>query len=314
MTINEQISALAVALGDAFQGYEQTAQQLADEAEQSKTAAEGAALAAEQASDLSAAWAEGVEPGGAGTASAKQHALDAAAARDVAVASVAETAIRFYPSHAAFEANPIPVGVDHVVINMSGEMVSYLRVAVASGVDDLPPHPDGSQWAKASLTTSDLLAAVADVIVAGQFPTYEEGTFLPELTWGDKASGTVSYGSRSGSYIRHGRMVYIDASFVNSTVARATDFGSIRIGNLPYPAAANTVGALHIRRCSGIDLRDSGSAPPMNATIAIASGQTYGTLTINPANASTFSAGVARCATGAGAVTLQVTGWYEVQD
>ena len=314
MTIDEQLSALAVTLGDAFQGYEQTAQQLADESAQAKVDAEDAALAAGQARDQSAAWAEGVEPGGVGTASAKHHALAAEAARDVAIASAAETAIRFYPSHAAFEANPIPVGVDHVVINMSGEMVSYLRVSVASGADDLPPHPDGSQWAKASLTTADLLAAVTDVIVAGRFPTYVEGTFLPELTWADKVAGTVNYGSRFGSYVRLGRMVYVDMSFFGVTVVRGTEAGPILVAKLPYEAAANTYGTLQLRRSEGINLRDTDGKPPASVAALIVPGHTYGVLTITPADAASFSAGVARCSAAANAVTLQLTGWYEVQD
>lgn len=244
---------------------------------------------------------------------AEAAVTQAEAAADAATASALAIGGRFFASEAAFDASTIDPLVDTVFILYGNELVGFKRTPGASGPDDIS-HPNGSDWAKATLTNADLIAAVTDIITAGEFPTYAEGAFTPVFTWSDFAAGSVSGGATSGSFVREGRMVYIDASFVGITVARATDSGTIRIGNLPYPAAANTFGCLHIRRCSGIDLRDTGSAPPMNATVAVVAGQTYGTLTINPANAATFSAGVARCAAGAGAVTLQVTGWYEVQD
>ena len=249
------------------------------------------------------------------SAAAATRAETAAAAAASASASASAIGARFYSSVAEFNAAAIDPSVDTVIIRTGTEVLMYSREPGANGPDDLP-HPSGSQWAKASLTTADLLAAVTDVIVAGRFPTYVEGAFLPEIAWTDKASGTVNYttGSRSGSYVRIGRMVYIDMSFDGVTVARGTESGSIIVRNLPYPAAANTYGTLQLRRSAGIDLRDTGSNPPASVAALIPAGKTYGVLTITPANAASFSVGVARCSAAANAVTLQMTGWYEVQD
>ena len=244
---------------------------------------------------------------------AENAAAAASTAASASAASASAIGARFYSSVAEFNAATIDPSVDTVIIRTGTEVLMYSREPGASGPDDLS-HPSGSQWAKASLTTADLLAAVTDVISAGRFPTYVEGTFLPELTWSDKVSGIVNYGSRFGSYVRIGRMVYIDMSFFSVTVARGTEAGTIQVANLPYRAAANTYGTLQLRRADGIDLRDTGSNPPASVAALIAAGQTYGVLTITPANAASFSAGVARCSAAANAVTLQLTGWYEVQD
>lgn len=244
---------------------------------------------------------------------AEAAALEAEDSADAAAASALAIGGRFHASEAAFKAQPVDPLVNTVFILYGEELIGFKRTPGASGPIDIP-HPDGSQWAKVTLTNADLIAAFVDLLTVGQFPTYVEGAFDPEFSWTGKASGTVSYGSRYGSYVRIGRMVYIDMSFFGVTVARGSDSGAIRVENLPYPAAAGTYGTLHLRRSGGIDLRDSGGNPPAAVTVSIAAGQTSGLLTITPANAAASGAGVDRCSPTAGAVMLQVTGWYEVQD
>jgi hypothetical protein len=232
----------------------------------------------------------------------------------IAIDGIVAGSILPFDSVSDFYAASIPADVNQAVIDTNSEVIFYVRRNGANGPDDLT-HPDGSDWAKSSLIEADLLAAVTDIIEEGQFPTYIDGeiTPLPEFSWSDKTTGTVTYGSRAASFVRFGRMVYVDISFVNMTIARGSETGSIRITGLPYQSAANTFGSLEIRRASNIDFLVS-AVSPMGATVVIAGGDRFGTLTINPANGAALSAGVARCSATASAVTLQVTGWYQVQD
>ena len=64
---------------------------------------------------------------------------------------------------------------------------------------------------------------------ANTMDDYEEGTFTPAFTF---ASGSVTYSTQEGSYIKIGRLVHCTMAFVLSGVSSPT--GSVGISGLPF--------------------------------------------------------------------------------
>lgn len=204
--------------------------------------------------------------------------------------------------------DPVSPGQEIIEVNVADEIVFYRREPGAAGPDDITAG-DGSDWAKASLTSADLLAAVTDVTTAAEFITYAAGQFTPVLTALTPGTMSVSGGTTRGSYTRIGNRVFVDIAFVGVTVSLGTASGEIIISGLPYTSAANTYGHGQLRRSDGVDLRDLSSGVPANVSYRVAPSDTKGRLFIIPANANAFNAPVARL--GA-TVTLEIVGSYEV--
>ena len=204
--------------------------------------------------------------------------------------------------------DPVSPGVEIIEVNVADEIIFYRREPGAAGPDDIQAG-DGSDWAKASLTTADLLGAVTDVTTAAEFITYAAGQFTPVLTAATPGTMSVSGGTTRGSYTRIGNRVFVDIAFVGVTVSLGTASGEIIISGLPYAAAANTYGHGQLRRADGVDIQDASSGVPANVSYRVAPSDTKGRIFIIPANANAFSAPVARL--GA-TVTLEIVGSYEV--
>jgi hypothetical protein len=66
---------------------------------------------------------------------------------------------------------------------------------------------------------------------ANTLDDYEEGTWTPSLTFSGLSVG-LTYSSRSGSYIKIGRIVYVNLSIVLSSKGSST--GDATIGGLPF--------------------------------------------------------------------------------
>jgi len=204
--------------------------------------------------------------------------------------------------------DPVSPGVEIIEVNVADEIIFYRREPGAAGPDDIQAG-DGSDWAKASLTTADLLGAVTDVTTAAEFITYAAGTFTPVLTAATPGTMSVSGGTTRGSYTRIGNRVFFDIAFAGVTVAIGTASGAINITGLPYTSAANTYGHGQLRRADGVDLRDAALAIPANVSFRIPASGTIGTLWTVSANAAGGNIGVGKL--GA-TVTLEIVGSYEV--
>lgn len=238
----------------------------------------------------------------------------AAASAAAAAASASSIAARFYDTEADFLAATIPSGVEHVFVGTTGgEMVGYKREPGAAGPDDLH-HPDGSDWAKATLTEADLLGAVTDAITAAEFIDYEAGTFSPTLTFATPGNLSVTYpvNGQYGSYVRVGNLVTFQIYLTAITVSHTTGSGAVLIAGLPLTPSALSRGMASIRTSIGIDWRDAGSGSPAVVCGLIRPSQTWIVMQIIPANAAAFDLPASRISTGAGAVTLNLVGSYEV--
>jgi len=74
------------------------------------------------------------------------------------------------------------------------------------------------------------------------FDDYEEGSFLPTITFGGNSSGQ-SYSSRSGSYVKIGSFVYCVGQLDLS--AKGSSTGAAAFANLPYAAGDHVSGSSH---------------------------------------------------------------------
>lgn len=183
--------------------------------------------------------------------------------------------IEFYDTTAAFMLAIIPSATTRVVIdNASGEMVGYRREPGASGPEDLQ-HPDGSDWAKATLTSSDLLAAVTDAVAGAEFVQAESGTFTPTITFASPGDLAVTYGSiQRGDYRLVNGQVTFWININTASLAFTTASGNLRVSGLPYACSSLCVGSgswrlipQWIAPAPAVDL--------VNAGITVASGQSY---------------------------------------
>lgn len=189
-------------------------------------------------------------PDTANLAAAEQILSDAAAARDLAVVAAAEVAIRFYDSAATFFATNPPAALAYVVVkNIAGEMLIYRRHPGAAGPEDLL-HPDGSTWAKASLSSADLASALIDALTALETYPDPAGTFTPTLTFATPGTLAVTYGGiQRGWYQRIGDLVFATVNLNTATITKGTATGNLRLAfaDLPFTPSANSMGTGAIR-------------------------------------------------------------------
>jgi hypothetical protein len=74
---------------------------------------------------------------------------------------------------------------------------------------------------------------------ANKLDDYEEGTWTADLMINDDPSG-ISYATRSASYIKIGKLVFVDGDIQLSS--KGSDTGAIKIGGLPFTVYDRTGG------------------------------------------------------------------------
>jgi len=73
------------------------------------------------------------------------------------------------------------------------------------------------------------------------FPGFDEGSWLPMISFATPGTLAVTYSAASGSWQRHGKWVQLSFSF-NFVPTLGTAAGQFQIINLPFPASIETGG------------------------------------------------------------------------
>ena len=94
----------------------------------------------------------------------------------------------------------------------------------------------GNTAASGTLTSTGLITASAGVAIGGTgaantLDDYEEGTFTPSITFNNASAG-ITYGTRNGTYIKIGRMVYV--SIAIRLTSKGSSTGSASVAGLPF--------------------------------------------------------------------------------
>ncbi len=110
-------------------------------------------------------------------------------------------------------------GTDRMVMNNSGVIALTGGDSDANGVGITFP---ATQVASTNANTLD---------------DYEEGTFTPSLTFGGGSTG-ITYGSREGTYVKVGRMVYIRMGMILSN--KGSSSGSAVVTGLPFTSQSQS--------------------------------------------------------------------------
>jgi len=145
--------------------------------------------------------------------------------------------------------DPVSPGQDIVEVNVGGEIVFYRREPGAVGPDSIEAG-DGSDWAKASLTSADLLAAVSDVISGLTAIIPAEGAFTPSLTFATPGTMSVAYGATLlGYYYKLGSRVYCEVNINTAMITKGSASGRFRLAfsDLPYTPNAGSVSTGTVR-------------------------------------------------------------------
>lgn len=86
-------------------------------------------------------------------------------------------------------------------------------------------------------------------IYLGATKFYETSTWVPALTFGGGSTG-LTYASRSGSYVRVGKLVF--CTFTWGLSAEGSSNGTLEMSGLPFPIAAASTANGHITVYSGM--------------------------------------------------------------
>ena len=81
------------------------------------------------------------------------------------------------------------------------------------------------------LVTASAGVAIGGTGAANTLDDYEEGTFTPSITFNNASAG-ITYGTRNGTYIKIGRMVYV--SIAIRLTSKGSSTGSASVAGLPF--------------------------------------------------------------------------------
>lgn len=85
---------------------------------------------------------------------------------------------------------------------------------------------------------------------------YEEGTWTPTFTCTTPGNLSVTYGARSGSYVKIGQIVYVNCRISIPAMTHSTASGTILVTGLPFPCPGEEPFP-----CSYLNNRPSGTVP-----------------------------------------------------
>ena len=84
---------------------------------------------------------------------------------------------------------------------------------------------------------------------ANTLDDYEEGTFVPAVTFGGGSTG-MTFSDQQGAYVKIGQFVYIYIRFIFT--AKGSSVGAAVVTTLPFTASAGAYGGIFTPFCSGM--------------------------------------------------------------
>lgn len=82
---------------------------------------------------------------------------------------------------------------------------------------------------------------------ANTLDDYEEGTFVPTLTFATPGNLSVAYTLRTGNYTKVGRQVIVNVVVFTSTFTHSSASGALQITGLPFAAGATSISAIQFQ-------------------------------------------------------------------
>lgn len=118
----------------------------------------------------------------------------------------------------------------------------YLSELARRANATLPKDGQESMTGPLTLTSGQIIFPAVQVpsTNANTLDDYEEGTWTPTLSFGGGSTG-ITYLTRIGSYIKIGRLVFID--FEIDLTSKGSSTGSALISGLPFPMTRQATGS-----------------------------------------------------------------------
>lgn len=249
---------------------------------------------------------------------AEAAVLEAETASSAAAASALAIGGRFYASEAAFTAQPVDPLVNTVFVRYGNHALPFVRQPGANAADDIQ-HPDGSDWAKAGVSSSDVAAAVTAALASAvsRSELLASGTFSPTITFATPGNASVTYGAiRRGAWRRFDKSIEIDIDIDGATITKGSGSGRLRIGfgNAVFAPGEQIIPGAMSLGSGVIVLKNQAIRPPTGTVrmgVTIQPGEVWAELTHELFNSATQYITDAHVFNGS--ITIKLKLWFTVE-